>query len=392
MSQSNPFQVATLPSKAAFCDREAELVRFQASWRTPGAKLVAYGDRRLGKTALLERAAAGLDKPTVVVFSVATAIDPADAVKRLMKAVQAAIGRPWSTVVQDLARRLRLTVTMSPTSAATGVPEFSLGLEPGEASTRVALLTDALDALEAELAARKRHLALGIDEFQRLVKWGGEDFEWQLKAAFEKHRHISYILTGSATSMIEEMVASKGRALWKLVETVRIGPIPADVLEAWIVARAKASGLALSAAVANRILALAGPRTRDVLLLARATWEDARTHGAPGDVDRALQQHLAETSDLHGRVWGQCSDRERRILRMLAWTPSVEPTSEVARNQHGLGPSSTVTKALAALVKSEVLVRTEQGYVFDDPFFRAWVQRATTSDPPPTGRRRSPRR
>jgi hypothetical protein len=383
--RTNPFQIATLPTKGEFCDREAEIARFQSSWRSPGAKLVAYGDRRLGKTALLARAAADLRSPTVVVFSVATAIDPADAVKRLMAAVQAAIGRPWSTVIQDLARRLRLTVTMSPASTATGVPEFSLGLAPGDATARPALLTDALDALEAELTARGRRVALGIDEFQRLVKWGGEDFEWQLKASLEKHRHISYILTGSATSLIEEMVGTKGRALWKLVDTIRIQPIPSGTLAEWIVARSKASRLPLSDAVAREIVARAGPRTRDVILLARATWEDARAHESSGDVGRALDHHLAETTDLHGRVWGQCSDRERRILRMLSWEPAVEPTSEAARRRHGLGPSSTVTKALAALVKHELLVRTSAGYAFDDPFFLNWVKRATTPDLPPAG-------
>ena len=47
----------SLTEGAHFTDREAEVARMAAALRTPGAKLVVYGDRRLGKTSALERAA-----------------------------------------------------------------------------------------------------------------------------------------------------------------------------------------------------------------------------------------------------------------------------------------------------------------------------------------------
>jgi hypothetical protein len=377
----NPFQVSRLPSAAEFCNRAQEMARFRGVWDTPGAKLVVYGDRRQGKSAALERAAAEANAAgrKVVVFSVATAIGPEDAVQRLIRAVQKAIGRSWKTLVQDLAAKLRFTITMSPPEAG-GAPEFSLHVEPGAAASHAGFVTDALDAIDAELGRRRLRLGLGIDEFQRLLKWGGEDIEWVLKASFEKHTHLSYVLAGSATSLIEEMVSSKTRALWKAVETMRMGPIAPEELSHWIVARAKPTGLALTPAVADRIVALAGPRTRDVIVLAGATWEDARTHGSPGDPDRALAAHVADTADLHGRIWGLRTDRERKLLRMLATNPDVEPTAEAVRRRYGLGVSSTVTKALGVLVGDELLARTGSRFVFDDPFFRAWVALSTGED------------
>jgi hypothetical protein len=383
----NPFQVSRLPTAEEFCDREREVARFRQAWAEPGAKLVAYGDRRLGKSAVLDRAAeeSRAAGRTVVVFSVATALGPEDAVQRLIRAVHAAIGRSWKTLVQDLAGALRLSVTMAPAPDGTSVPEFSLGLEPRGAQSSAALLTDALDAIEAQLQRRRIHLGLGIDEFQRLLAWGGEDIEWQLKAALEKHRRLSYVLTGSSTSLIEEMVSTKGRALWKAVETMRIGPIPAPELQRWIVERSRLSGLPLASETAARITALAGPRTRDVIVLARATWEDARARDDGGDPERALLVHLAETGDLHARIWEQRTERERRILRMLATNPTVEPTAEGVRHHYRLGASSTVTKAIGVLVHDEVLARDGTGVVFDDPFFRAWVRQSTGGDVRPPG-------
>ncbi len=127
---------------------------------------------------------------------------------------------------------------------------------------------------------------------------------------------------------------------------------------------------------------LAGPRTRDVLLLAQGTWEDARTHGEGGDAARALDIYVAETGALHQRVWEQAveTDRERRILRALAADPNLLPTSADARGRYDLGPPSSVAKALAGLVSRELLARDGVRYVFDDPFFRRWVERYTLAD------------
>ncbi len=387
----NPFQITRLPDAAEFCDRDAELARLRHAWETPGAKLVVYGDRRLGKSAALELAAAQTTGSgrKVVVFNLATAIDPQDAVRRLIKAVQRAIGRSWKTVIQDLALKLRFNVTMHPSPEPGGLPEFTIGLEPSAAALHSGLFTDALDELETELGRRRLRLGLGIDEFQRLLKWGGEDIEWALKAAFEKHTHISYVLAGSARSLIEEMVSNKNRALWKTVETMSMGPIPPQEFAAWIVARSRRSGVHVLADVAVRVVALAGPRTRDVIVLAAATWEDARVSGGTGDPERALATHVGQTADLHGRVWAQRTDRERKLLRLLAVNPNVEPTAESVRKQFGLGASSTVTKALGVLVEDEVLARAGVRYVFDDPFFRVWVAQSTGEDlgvPPPAPR------
>jgi len=368
----NPFQVTRRPaSRQAFCDRTAELGRLHQTWDSPGAKLVMYGDRRQGKTAALE---------LVVVFSLATAIGPEDAVRRLIQAVHKTIRRSWKTALNDLAVKLRFTVTLTPTPEQGGVPEFTLGFEPGAAAPHSGMFTDALDTIEAELERRRLRLGLGIDEFQRLLKWGGEDIEWALKAALEKHSRISYVLAGSAPSLIEEMVSNKNRALWKTVETMPLGPIAPEEFSRWIVARAESTGVGLTPEVASRIVTLAGPRTRDVIVLARETWEDARVNRGPGDPDRALAAHVDATADLHARIWQLRTDRERKLLRMLAVYPRIEPTADAVRRRFGLGPASTAAKALGVLVADEVLARPGGRLTFDDPFFRAWVALTTGED------------
>lgn len=374
----NPFQITTLAEGEAFADRASEVARLRATWETPGAKLVLYGDRRMGKTAAMYVAASQARRPRrpVVIVNLATAVDAPDAVRRLLAAVQQAIGRPWKTIVHDLAAKLRLTLTLAPAPEGGGVPQFSLALEPGATASRPGLFTDALDAIEAEVARRRLALGLGLDEFQRLLAWGGEDVEWALKASLERHRQIAYVLAGSSRSLIEEMVTKRDRALWKTVDMLALGPIPASEFAGWIVKRSAASGVPLARATAEEVMGLAGPRTRDVVLLAGAAWEDARASGGQASASRALDSLVVATEALYLRLWEQGTDRERRVLRALALEPAVEPTSTAARGRYGLGAPSSVAKALSALVGREVLTRSGSRYVFDDPFYRRWVQRS----------------
>ena len=84
--QGNPFQIGTLAEGAAFADRAAEVAQLRRTWETPGAKLVLYGDRRMGKTAAMHAAAAlsRRARRRVVIVNLATAVDEQDAVRRLV--------------------------------------------------------------------------------------------------------------------------------------------------------------------------------------------------------------------------------------------------------------------------------------------------------------------
>jgi hypothetical protein len=85
-----PIIASLLAEGANVADREAEVARMADAFRTPGSKLVVYGDRRLGKTSALERAAetARGVRAMVAVASFATASDASEAAQRILAAAQ----------------------------------------------------------------------------------------------------------------------------------------------------------------------------------------------------------------------------------------------------------------------------------------------------------------
>jgi hypothetical protein len=85
-----PIIASLLAEGANVADREAEVARMADAFRTPGSKLVVYGDRRLGKTSALERAAetARGVRAMVAVASFATASDASGTAQRILAAAQ----------------------------------------------------------------------------------------------------------------------------------------------------------------------------------------------------------------------------------------------------------------------------------------------------------------
>ena len=377
----NPFIIGHHAEGEAFCNRESEVERLAAAFADPSSRVVAYGERRLGKSSILQLAAhqAREQGHAVAVVDLASATSAAAAAQRVLSAVHREIGERWRDLALRLASRLRPgVISISSSTDERGQPTVSFSVTPaalGDSDSR--LFTEVLDAIDAELAARRLVLGLGLDEFQRLRHWCGDDVDWLLKEMFERHRRIAYVLAGSERSIVDQMLEHKKAGLWKVVDIVHIGPIEPAVMARWIVDRARVTGVRLDIVTAAAVVRIAGSRTRDIVQLARALWDMTRDAGVATKehASDAMEMLVREQSALHQRQWSHHSDVARRILLVLAAEPGARLTATDTLARFQLGAKSTVHRTLGELVDQEVLVAdTDQGHRFDDPFFRRWVE------------------
>jgi hypothetical protein len=375
----NPFLPGLLAEGDHFADRETEVERIREAYRSPGSRLVVYGERRMGKTSALHRAAVAERRAgtAVAIATFATASDPADASRQILLAVREQIGRDWRTMLESIVARLQGAIELRPSPVAGAPPVVRITFGLREEGPRSELIVETLDAVSAQLEAVGGHLALALDEFQRIHEWGGEDAEWALKSALESHRSLSYVLAGSKRHLIEAMITRKGRALWKQVDAIAFGPIPAEEMAEWIHQQAARTGVALTLSACDEIVRLAGPRTRDIVQLAREVWFEGMRSSSVDTlaVARALDQWIEVQSALYAAIWRERSPTEQRVLRALAIEPRLALTSADALQRYQLGPKSTVQATAARLVAEEYLVSLDAGgYGFDDPFFHRWLE------------------
>ena len=382
----NPFTIGHHAEGKAFADRKTEVARISAAFRDPASRLLVYGDRRLGKSSAVLAAAARVrgEGGEVVVVDLAQATGPAPAAQRILSAVHREIGGRWKDIALRAASRLKGAFSVTPGIDLAGNTTLAFSFTPGPGADHsevdAGIFFATLDAVEAELKERKLTIGLGLDEFQRLRKWTDRDIDWQLKEMLEGHRHIAYVLAGSERALVEQMLANRKAGLWKVVETLSMGPIDPALMSRWISDRAATTGVSIDVVVAASIVRLTGPRTRDVVQLARAVW-DLRGSAVKETVTRAFDALVDEQAPLHRRSWELLTDGQRRTLMVVAAEPAARLTSSATLERYRLGPKSTVQRGAAELVAEEILVRrADEGYEFDDPFFKRWIQRNVIED------------
>lgn len=378
MPTSNPFQVQGLVEPPWFTDRADEVRRVRDALIGPPAKLLLYGDRRMGKTSVLHMARREAERKggAVVMADFSTASTVADLGNRLLAAAARGLGRTWGEFVSDLVSRLRVTARLVP-DPVTGmvVPTLEAGLREADLETQKATLQGILDALEAMAAERGAALGVVLDEFQEIHRFGGEAAEWHLRGVIQNHRHVAYVLSGSRPALIRRML-EKGRAFYKLFDLLHLGPIEPGHFSRWIDERMVDGGRPCPG-IGARCIQVAGPRTRDVVQLARAGWEVAGSMSAAdarNRVDTAFRQVVESEDDPIRSWWAGLTSYQQNVLRAVAASEVGLSTRETL-GRFALGHSGSASNAAAALVESDRLVRVDRasGYDFDSPFVRGWV-------------------
>jgi hypothetical protein len=377
----NPFRIGGVVTGRHFTDRAAERRAIGRALTEPQGHLLVFGPRRMGKTSTLCAVQADLVRGHrhVVMADLSTGSTLADMTNRVLRAATSQLGRRWADVLPALLKRLNLKVSVSPDFTGTMVPSLDVSIREAPQIEQGDAFVAALDAIDHLAAAKQAHVGVILDEFQELHRFGGEAMEAQLRGAIQTHRHVSYVLAGSDERLIRAMTSAR-RPLYKLLEPLELAPIEAEHLARWIDERLRAAGVE-AAGIGARIVEVAGPRTRDVVQLARGTFEVSRRTGQAtlADVEEALRQIVLAEDAPTRSIWESLSPLQQNVLRALAVSASGL-TTRVTRRQFSLGETGPATKAAQTLVGRDLLVKSPAGYEFDSPFFRAWVIVNTLAD------------
>ena len=377
----NPFRVGGTVVGEFFTNRADEIRRIMAALKEPQAKLLVYGPRRMGKSSVLETCVRRLEsegKPALMAdLSATTTVS--DMATRILQAAVRQLRSTWENVLSDLVSHLRLNVKV--VAEAGGQPTISLDVSRRSAPVeeqRVSL-AEALDAIDRLAEAKGRTIAIVLDEFQEIHRFGGEDAEWHLRGVIQGQKNVSYVVAGSRESLILEMTGQK-RAFFKLFELMPFGPIAENHMERWIESRMESHGVE-PAGCGRRIIELARPRTRDIVQLARAVFQLGAATGTvePESVSQAFDQIVDEEHDLFLAEWERQTALQQNVLRAIS-AGEEKLFSEAVREQYGLRGTSYVAAALDSLIERDLVNKRDARYAFDSPFLRRWVARHALPD------------
>ena len=382
----NPFVYGEVVPAAAFVNRVLELDRLVGDLAS-SQKIFLISPRRYGKSSLIRRALASMEKrgALTVEVTVASFSSYVAFLEGYARAVVAAETR-WDRArawLRDTVRSARAEVRYAPdpTLSTPGTGTMSVSF-PGVTSPRdVSKLAVEVFALPARLAAeRKKKVTIALDEFQAVAGFNGGSVEHALRAAVQHQRDVGYIFAGSEPSLMEQMLTPK-RPFYKAGPVMRLEKIPADEFVSFIDEGFSRSGLRPEAGLGAAIVELAGNLPYDVQRLAHETWDEVRAtsrrRATLDDLHQALRRLLSEQQTIFEALWQRLTLGQRAVLRAVVIGGGVNVLSADTRSRHRLGGPSSVQASLAALLRDDVIAREGDRYVVGDSLLREWIARKT---------------
>lgn len=394
VNPDNPFRIHGVVEEEFFTDRAEELDRIRGTLAQPASKLLVYGPRRMGKSSALVRAIRLHEQRGGVAFlaDVSTASSLVDIANRILEGAGRVLGRKWKDAIHDFVRRLGVSITLTPDPGSGMIlPSLEVRLRSAPLDEQRQSLAKTLDAMDALAEARETTIGVILDEFQEIRRFGGDEAEWHLRGIIQHHQHVSYVLAGSEARIIERML-DQGRAFYRLADHLHFGPIAPDHLATWIDDRMTQAGVA-ARGIGTAIVAKAGPRTRDIVQVARQCFDNCRGAGkaGPNDVAIGFDDVVAEQEALFQATWNGLTPLKQNVLRAVSADLEGLTTRESIL-QFGLRSSGGATSAAQKLIVDGHLLRagTRTGYGFENPFFGGWVAREPLRDLGPAGPARVP--
>jgi hypothetical protein len=379
---TNPFVYGEVVPVAAFVGRETELDRLTGDLLA-GQKVFLISPRRYGKSSLVARALAAASKHgalsvDVTVSSYSSYVAFLEGYARALLSVETTVDRAkvW---LQEMLGSMRPAFRIEPDDDGRGGLAVSFPAARNEKD--VSRLAHEVFTLPGKIAAaRKRRLAIALDEFQAIAAFNGGSVEHALRAAVQHQRQVGYVFSGSEPALMERMLG-RSRPFYKAGPVMRLQKIAADRFAEFVEARFRATGIKPTAGLGAAIVELAGNLPYDVQRLAHEMWDDVRAAGRKGagldDLHATLKRLLGEHETLFESLWQRLTLAQRGALRAAVLEDGRELLSADVRARYRLSGASTVQASLAALVREDILAREGTQHVVVDSLLREWIARRT---------------
>lgn len=379
----NPFRIGEHVTGYHFANREDEMAHIRTALLS-GSRLLVYGPRRMGKSSTIINAAALTHKarprPIIVGVDISTATNLYDVSARLLRSLYSET-RWLKLRLEELLGGLAPRVTVRLDDQG-GPPAITFGLDRRTATEeeRQRAFESVIGRLSQIGRDTGRPVAVVLDEFQAVSRFAGESSEWHLRDVIQQHSDLAFVCAGSEESLIQDLIGPK-RAFYRMFELLPLGPIRQHVFTDWLEERL-ARGSGADAGVGAELLRLAGPRTQDVIQVARQLYFRglaARRPVGPEDVALAVQDVVRSETPLLRGLWSSLSAQQQDVLRVVALGVEAIYSAEV-RDQYALPGTSSVHKAVETLTVRGLILKDGDRLVFDSPFFRRWVQSEVAAD------------
>ena len=300
------------------------------------------GDRRLGKSTLVERTHQALSAPLLHWdFHKIYSID--DLVHRAAEDLERFV-RELSPIARKVTPWLR--------EVGLGIQDIKLSYHGVGAALSTSMPTDHLKRLLGYVAeiAKRRPFSLFIDELQdvaeRLEEREGEAVLGLLRSELQRMR-VACFFAGSSHESFRSLFVSDSSPFYESARLLEIEPIPSDDFSRYLRATFKRGAFRASQEQIDVLLAVAGQSPNDVQHLAHEVWNAA----TPGELTArelraALMKILGDITPMAEAWIEKLTRKQTRALLATALYEELGYATEAFLSIAGAAHRSAVVKAL----------------------------------------------
>lgn len=368
MKLKNPFLTAGYLGEEYFCDRRRETARMLAAFEND-RNLTLIAPRRYGKTGLIKNALAKMPAEFVGIYIDIFSVDDLASFTSLF--ASAVIGALDSPVEKTLSAVARFFKSCRPTITPqeNGMPQFSFDVAPSTAKAT-------LDETFAYLKSKERRAVVAIDEFQQIAEFPEKGVEALLRSHVQFVPWVRFVFAGSRRHVMSEMFGSAKRPFYQSTEILSLGTIDRTEYAKFAAGHFASRGDSLNPSVFHSLYDRFDGITWYVQAVLNKVWEFGAGLTSEMQIDEAVDVLVESGSIVFHDLFLSQNEASRALLRAVAKDGCVPaPTAGGFLSRHGFKSHSTVRSALNDLVSSDLLYRTDDGYVVYDRLFGIWLSR-----------------
>ena len=373
MAIENPFVFGKAAEGAYFTDRLEDARRLHANL-THGINTILVSPRRWGKTSLVKKVIAEIDRPD---------IKPVFIDIFQCKSEYEFYHAFATTVIRQTSSRLDEWVETAKTFLSNISPKFSFGSDPVN-DFSLSFEWNPRDDSEIgilqlpERIAQKKNIRLVVclDEFQQIADFDDSlKFQKKLRSVWQHQQNVTYCMFGSKKHLMENIFNDKGRPFYKFGDMMFLKKIPTEEWVPFICTKFQETGKSISAEQAARICEVTENLSSYVQHLAWVVWYKTDKVVNNKDVTAAIDDLLEQNKVFFQREVEQLSEHQLNFLRALANGVTAGFSRKDVIKKYHLESSANVQSVKKALVKKDLIDVEGQEIFFNDSLFKQWLMR-----------------
>jgi hypothetical protein len=358
-------------NKEYFCDREEELSTLINHIENQ-RNIVIYGNRRMGKTALIKCLFESLKNEKMECFLVdIMACQNLNSVIQLIgKAVinkygKNKLGEGFTKEFTKLLSQLKVTIGIDP---LTNAPEISMGIQNiDDAETT-------LHEIGKYLTSKSEQIVFCIDEFQQITTFSENNTEAIFRNWIQSFPTIRFIFSGSHKSMIESMFTQKNRPFYQSCNLLFLNPIPESIYQTFIQYHFKKEDTLISPEDIHTIYQWAEGQTYSVQLQCNLLYSK-NLEITESSLAEVQQDILDQDKPYFGYLYNMLTLQQQKVLKAIASNVENLPLLSSRFIQiHNLGSMSSVQGAIKSLLDKDLIELTSENHVLTDVIFKNWLK------------------